>query len=78
MKSIRRMLTILSAAIVLGMFSGVAGAGHYSASHPHATTHEKRHYDNNGGHYRGGRGSSHKGGRYKNPKTHDHYRRHVR
>jgi hypothetical protein len=25
------------------------------------------------GHYRGGKGSSHKNGKYKNPKTDDHY-----
>lgn len=27
------------------------------------------------GHYKGGKGSSHKGGHYKNSKTHDHYRK---
>lgn len=26
-----------------------------------------------GGHYAGGHGSSHKGGHYSNPRTHDHY-----
>jgi hypothetical protein len=26
-----------------------------------------------GGHYKGGHGSSHKGGTYKNPRTGDHY-----
>jgi len=26
-----------------------------------------------GGHYAGGHGSSHKGGHYKNARTHDHY-----
>lgn len=26
-----------------------------------------------GGHYAGGHGSSHKGGKYKNPRTGDHY-----
>ncbi len=28
-----------------------------------------------GGHYAGGHGSSHKGGKYKNPRTGDHYER---
>jgi hypothetical protein len=28
-----------------------------------------------GGRYRSGRGSSHKGGKYKNPRTNDHYRK---
>jgi hypothetical protein len=28
-----------------------------------------------GGHYSGGRGSSHKGGHYKNFRTNDHYRK---
>ena len=28
-----------------------------------------------GGHYKNGRGSSHKGGSYKNKATHDHYRK---
>jgi hypothetical protein len=28
-----------------------------------------------GGHYRGGRGSSHKAGSYKNPRTNDHYQK---
>ncbi|MGI4867834.1 MAG: hypothetical protein ACRYFZ_28210 [Janthinobacterium lividum] len=27
------------------------------------------------GHYKGGHGSSHKGGSYKNKATHDHYRK---
>lgn len=30
---------------------------------------------NRGGHYAGGHGSSHKGGHYKNKRTHDHYTR---
>jgi hypothetical protein len=28
-----------------------------------------------GGHYKGGKGSSHKGGKYKNKATNDHYRK---
>lgn len=27
------------------------------------------------GHYKGGKGSSHKGGHYKNSSTHDHYKK---
>jgi len=30
------------------------------------------------GHYRGGKGSSHKGGRYKNSSTDNHYRKHKK
>lgn len=31
------------------------------------------HHVSRGGHYAGGKGSSHKGGHYKNPRTNDHY-----
>ena len=31
---------------------------------------------NNGGWYQGGVGSSHKGGKYRNPSTGDHYQHH--
>ncbi len=40
------------------------------------TASAKGHSGSHGGHYRGGRGSSHKGGRYKSAPTHDHYRKH--
>lgn len=42
--------------------------GHGSSSHVH--------YPNQGGHYAGGHGSSHKGGHYRNARTHDHYTHH--
>jgi hypothetical protein len=32
----------------------------------------KEHYPNEGGQYVGGKGSSHKGGKYRNRRTHDH------
>ncbi len=38
----------------------------------------RRHYTNQGGHYRDGHGSSHKGGHYVNHRTHNHYTRHRR
>jgi hypothetical protein len=34
------------------------------------------HSGSHGGHYRGGRGSSHKGGTYKNRRTGDRYQKH--
>jgi hypothetical protein len=34
------------------------------------------HYANQGGHYVGGRGSSHKGGHYRNARTGNHYTHH--
>ena len=37
---------------------------------------QHRHYSNQGGHYRGGHGSSHKGGHYVNSRTHNHYTHH--
>jgi hypothetical protein len=45
----------------------------------HARSHggSHAHYGNQGGHYVGGKGSSHKGGHYKNPRTHDHYTKHT-
>jgi hypothetical protein len=38
----------------------------------------KQHYANEGGHYAGGKGSSHEGGHYKNAHTHDHYTKHKK
>jgi hypothetical protein len=35
-----------------------------------------KHYANQGGHYAGGMGSSHKGGHYVNPRTNNHYTHH--
>jgi hypothetical protein len=59
----KRLLTIaLAACLVLG----ISGAEAKS----------KKHYANEGGHYVGGKGSSHKGGHYKNARTHDRYTKH--
>jgi hypothetical protein len=41
-----------------------------------ARGHAGTHYSNQGGHFSGGHGSSHKGGHYVNPKTGNHYRHH--
>jgi hypothetical protein len=38
----------------------------------------RRHYSNQGGHYRNGHGSSHRGGHYRNARTHNHYTHHRR
>jgi hypothetical protein len=37
---------------------------------------QHRHYSKQGGHYSGGRGSSHKGGSYKNTRSNNHYIHH--
>lgn len=39
---------------------------------------QHRHYANQGGHYRGGHGSSHRGGHYRNARTNNHYTHHRR
>jgi hypothetical protein len=39
---------------------------------------QHRHYANQGGHYVGGHGSSHRGGHYVNSRTHNHYTHHRR
>ena len=43
---------------------------HWSGASSH------KHYPNQGGHYVGGHGSSHKGGHYVNPRTGNHYTHH--
>lgn len=63
MKHIAMLSLLLSIA-----FTPVSAHARSSGSHAH--------YANQGGHYAGGRGSSHKGGHYRNPRTHDHYTRH--
>ncbi|HVZ37089.1 MAG TPA: hypothetical protein VG963_31915 [Polyangiaceae bacterium] len=45
------------------------GGGHGSGSHGGGSE------GGGGGHYKDGDGSSHKGGKYKNPKTDDHYQK---
>ena len=46
----------------------------YAGRHKGSSSH--RSYPNQGGHYRGGHGSSHKGGHYKHKQHHDHYIHH--
>lgn len=56
----------LAAALVIVALSWPASA--FAKSHAH--------YANQGGHYAGGHGSSHKGGHYVNPRTGNHYTHH--
>lgn len=58
----RSMLLALAAALTL------VGAADARGGHAH--------YSNAGGHYVGGRGSSHRGGHYVNRYTGNHYRHH--
>lgn len=48
----------------------------YSYSAPRSSSGSHRSHGNQGGHYAGGSGSSHKGGHYVNPRTNNHYTRH--
>lgn len=58
------MCSVFVAGLILSVFSGAAEAR------------GGRSYGNQGGHYAGGSGSSHKGGTYRNARTRDHYTRH--
>jgi len=74
MKRLLLLLVLIFGLAPFGIASShhVSYSGHRSAGH-HASrksTAPGRH----DGHYAGGRGSSHKGGHYKNPTTHNHYR----
>ena len=50
--------------------TNVYAGRHKGSSSRHRT------YSNQGGHYKGGHGSSHKGGHYKHKQHHDHYVHH--
>jgi len=72
------LLLALFLASVPYAFAGGPGHGHHSS---HVRNHVKIHGSrkshasgSNDGTYQNGLGSSHKGGHYKNPKTHNHYR----
>lgn len=71
----------LAALAVIAMLAGAPtlalARGHrYSGGSSHTHTSVSHHYDYQGGHYSGGRGSSHKGGHYVNPRTGNHYTHH--
>jgi len=61
---------VLSLATFALLVAAPAEARGRSSSGSHA------HYGNQGGHYAGGKGSSHKGGTYKNARTNNHYTKH--
>ena len=72
----KRLFLVLSLSLALLMPSFALGQ-HGSAHHSSTTSHtsKKSHSaGSNDGTYQGGRGSSHKGGHYKNTKTGNHYR----
>lgn len=62
--------------LLLAALAAVALVALPAEARSHGGSHA--HYGNQGGHYVGGHGSSHKGGHYKNPRTHDHYTRHKK
>jgi len=61
-------LTLVSLSTV--SFARGVPSSYAPSSHKHHTSH--------GGHNQGVRGSSHKGGHYKNPRTGDHYTHHPK
>ncbi|HLM97767.1 MAG TPA: hypothetical protein VK335_00700 [Bryobacteraceae bacterium] len=67
----------LGAPEVIGMAASGAkyGIGHNSSGPQYSGT---KHTRSHGGHFPGGQGSSHKGGRYGNPRTSDQYGRHKK
>ncbi|GAB3249056.1 hypothetical protein GCM10027296_12270 [Chitinimonas naiadis] len=65
-----RFFAIAAAAALLAFTLPAEARGRSSGSHAH--------YSNQGGHYAGGKGSSHKGGAYKNARTNNHYTSHKK
>jgi hypothetical protein len=72
--SIALSVLLMLAANVSTARGGHASSSAHSARSSHSSSHA--HYPNQGGHYVGGQGSSHKGGHYVNPRTGNHYTRH--
>jgi hypothetical protein len=73
-----KILTSIALSFLL-MFSAnvsIAKGGHSGLHAPHSSKANHAHYPNQGGHYIGGQGSSHKGGHYVNPRTGNHYTHH--
>jgi len=67
------LIGILISFILSSFTFQVSARGHRSYSnHSFSTSHQSSYHT---GYYAGGRGSSHKGGHYKNSSTNDHYRR---
>jgi hypothetical protein len=70
------------ALVILTMLLSLPGFAQKHRSHSSSTqTHTSKKSTAAGshdGHYENGRGSSHKGGHYKNSTTHDHYRKHKK
>jgi hypothetical protein len=72
--NIKRLAVFLVGLMVALSPAAAATAGSHSSgrsSHSSGAHHPKQ-----GGHYAGGKGPSHKGGHYKNPRTNDHYTKH--
>ena len=61
---------ILGALALAVLFSQAAEARRYGY-------HYRAHHASQGGHYVGGKGSSHRGGHYINGRTHNHYHHHT-
>jgi hypothetical protein len=74
--SCSRMKSLLIAVLTLGLIipSISLAKGHGSSHRSSRTSKKSMRSGSNDGSYRGGRGSSHKGGTYKNPKTNNHNR----
>ena len=77
MKRIVLLLAMLLAVVPFGFagdHGGYRGPGHHSSHSSSHASKKSRPSGSQDGTYEGGRGSSHKGGHYKNSKTHNHYR----
>jgi hypothetical protein len=72
--SIALSFLLMFAANVSSARGGDAGGFQSAKASSHSSNHA--HYQNQGGHYIGGHGSSHKGGHYVNPRTGNHYTHH--
>jgi len=67
------LIGIILSFILVPFTTQISARGHRSySSHSSYTSHRSSYHT---GHYAGGKGSSHKGGHYKNSSTNDHYRK---
>jgi hypothetical protein len=69
MKRFAALLLLFFVMSPLAVAQHAHGGSSHSSGRSHKSSRKAR------GHYEGGIGSSHKGGHYKNPATHDHYRK---
>lgn len=72
-------MVLLSFLFITPQLSSIDGAPQKRKSYSYKSYHSKSystHRRSNGGYYKGGKGSSHKGGHYVNPKTNNHYSKH--